>query len=155
MKCPACQGPTSAVQTIPAEKRQDGRVYRVRKCRSSDCGVTHSTLEILHSEAKGGIAPYTPPSPPPKAAIPTANPSPVLYDLEGELEKSLPLAVEVLADAVRPGTSPDKVKVDVAKWLLDDRRKWRIAMAEQSNLSGETPEDPAVAQLANILRLVE
>jgi len=66
----------------------------------------------------------------------------------------LPAAVECIIDAVRPGTSPDKVKIDAAKWLVDDRRKWRIQMAEQANRSGEVPSDPAMAQLANILRLV-
>lgn len=151
MLCPACSGPTTTVQTIPAEKRHDGRVYRYRRCRDPQCNVTHSTLEILHSEAKGSIAPPSQHSP--KAAIPAANPS-ALYDLEGELEKGLPLAVEVILDAVRPGTSPDRVKLDAARWLLDDRRKWRIAMAEQANRAGEVPEDPAMAQLAGILRLV-
>ena len=156
MMCPACSGPTTAIQTIPADKRKDGRVYRLRRCRDSKCGATCTTLEGLHSEVKAQDqeeeAKRPPPAPPP--AIPTATPNAPLYDLEGELEKGLPHAVECIIDAVKPGTTPDKVKIDAAKWLLDDRRKWRVAMAEQANRMNEVPNDPAMAQLANILRLV-
>ena len=89
-----------------------------------------------------------------RRAIPIAAPAPTMYDLEGELEKGLPLAVECILDAVKPKTSPDKVKLDAAKWLIDDRRRWRIQTAEQANRAGEVPADPAMAQLAGILRLV-
>jgi hypothetical protein len=111
-------------------------------------------LELLHADVKmaGGERELPGPRKVP-VAIPAMDPG-APFDLEGELEKGLPLAVEVMVDAVRAGTTPDKSKIDAAKWLIDDRRKWRIAMAEQSNRSGETSEDPAVAQLANILRLV-
>jgi hypothetical protein len=154
MKCPACGSPTTAVQTIPAERRHDSRTYRARKCRNELCGKTCSTLELLHADVKmaGGERELPGPRKVP-VAIPAMDPG-APFDLEGELEKGLPLAVDVMVDAVRPGTTPDKAKIDAAKWLIDDRRKWRIAMAEQSNHSGQESADPAVAQLANILRLV-
>jgi hypothetical protein len=78
-----------------------------------------------------------------------------MYDLEGNLERGLAPAVEYVIDAVQPGTHPDKVKLDAAKWLIEDRRRWRIATAEQAARGGtEVPADPALAQLTNILRLV-
>jgi len=159
MKCPACQGPTSAVQTIPAERRNDGRVYRVRKCRDPECGATCSTLEDFHravvaEEQAMKEAEQAGRRPRPQPAIPIATPPPVMYDLEGELEKGLPQAVDYIIHAVKPGTTPDKVKLDAAKWLIDDRRRWRIQTAEQANRAGETPNDPALAQLASVLRLV-
>jgi hypothetical protein len=154
MKCPACSGPTTAVQTIPAEKRSDGRVYRYRRCRDALCGSVCTTLEVLHHEVKEEKFLASPTPTTTQAAIPTVVKNPILYDLEGELEKGLPHAVEYIIDAVKPGTTPDKVKLDAAKWLLDDRRRWRIAMAEQSNRAGEDLADPAMAQLAGILRLV-
>lgn len=157
MRCPTCQGRTTTVQTIPAERRADGRVYRSRRCR--DCESRCTTLEVLFTEVKedesaveqaeqaarrGHSSP----------AIPIASPPASLYDLEGELEAGLPRAVECIIDAVSPGTTPDKVKVDAAKWLISDRRQWRIQSAEQANRAGEVPNDPAMAQLASILRLV-
>lgn len=138
---------------MPAERRADGRVYRVRKCKQ--CGAHCTTLEALYHEVIAEERAAPAPQPPrPQPAIPIAAPPPVLYDLEGNLEKGLPHAVECIIDAVRPGTQPDKVKLDAAKWLVDDRRKWRVQMAEQANRAGETPDDPALAQLANVLRLV-
>lgn len=159
MRCPACQGPTTAQQTIPAERRADGRVYRLRKCRSSQCGATCTTLEAFHHEVVAedqskAEADQAARRPRPQPAIPIAAPPPVLYDLEGNLEKGLPHAVGYVIDAVKPGTTPDKVKLDAAKWLIDDRRRWRVQMAEQANHAGETPNDPALAQLVNVLRLV-
>lgn len=166
MMCPACGGATKVEQTIPANKRTDGRHYRIRRCADPECNATHSTLECMYSGDQDAVDP-TPPSgaaataPDPvrprarkAVAIPTAaGPAPV-YDLEGGLELGLPSAVECIIDAVRPGTSPDRTKIDVCKWLIEDRRRWRIQMAEQANRAGETPADPAMAQLANILRLV-
>jgi hypothetical protein len=153
MKCPACGSPTTAVQTIPSDKRKDGRTYRARRCRNELCGKTCSTLEGLHSEVKASGDHDLPGPRRVPVAIPAMDPG-APFDLEGELEKGLPLAVDVMVDAVRPGTTPDRAKIDAAKWLIDDRRKWRIAMADQCNASGQEPTDPAVAQLANILRLV-
>ncbi len=157
MQCPACGSHDSeVVQSICAKRRSDGRTYRNRRCHT--CGSSYTTYEVhrfaLDADKAAREADSRTAAPPPKVAIPTANPTPQLYDLEDELEKGLPAAVECIIDAVRPGTSPDKVKIDAAKWLVDDRRKWRIQMAEQANRSGEVPSDPAMAQLANILRLV-
>lgn len=156
MKCPACQGPTTAVQTIPAERRTDERVYRLRKCRDPKCGATCTTLEAFHSEVMAEeAAGHRPPlRAAPQPAIPLATPTTTLYDLEGNLERGLPHAVEYVIDAVLPGTSPDRVKLDAARWLIDDRRRWRVQTAEQANRAGEVPNDPALAQLANVLRLV-
>jgi hypothetical protein len=77
-----------------------------------------------------------------------------LYDLETALESAVQDAVACLVDALKPGTVPDRTKVDLARWMVEDRRKWRIGIAEHAAATGQEPADPAVAQLANILRLV-
>ena len=152
MRCPACTGPTVPQQTVPAERRSDGRVYRVRRCRDPQCGVRCTTLETYHSEvmaedqAQGR-------RPRPQPAIPIASPAP-MFDLAGERVRGLPPAVSYILDAVRPGTTPDKIKLDAAKWLVDDRRRWRIQAAADANRAGTTPADPAMAQLAQILQLL-
>lgn len=153
MQCPNCASlRTKPVRTIPAKQRRDGRVYRSRQCH--ECQANFSTLEIWHTEAKDQDREKKEAAKCPVVAIPMAAPASTLYDLEGELERGLPHAVECIVLAVSPGTTPDKIKVDAAKWLIDDRRKWRIQTATQANSAGQTPEDPAMAQLASILRLV-
>lgn len=160
MKCPACGGKTRTQQTIPAENRNDGRVYRTRKCLEEGCGTLSSTLEIYHSERnlvlmEGAAQPAAPTAPVPVVAIPMAAPGTCLFDLEGGLEKGLKQAVACIVDAVdTTKPAPDKVRVDAAKWLIEDRRKWRIATAQQLNQAGTTPADPAMAELTGILRLL-
>jgi hypothetical protein len=85
--------------------------------------------------------------------VPQAMSTP-LFDLESALETAVQDAVRCLVEAVKPGTPTDKVKVELAKWMVEDRRQWRIGIAEHAAATGQTPADPAVAQLATILKLV-
>lgn len=154
MQCPNCSSlRTKPTRTIPSRQRRDGRVYRYRECH--ECKTPFSTLEVWHTEAKEQDREKKEAAKCPVVAIPMAAPASNLYDLEGELEQGLPHAVECIITAISPKTkNPDRVKVDAAKWLIEDRRKWRIQSAAQANSAGQTPEDPAMAQLASILRLV-
>jgi hypothetical protein len=87
------------------------------------------------------------------ATVPQAMSTP-LFDLESALETAVQDAVTCIVEALKPSTSVDKVKVELARWMVEDRRKWRIGIAEHAAATGQEPADPAVAQLANILRLV-
>jgi hypothetical protein len=86
--------------------------------------------------------------------LPQAMSTP-LFDLESALETAVQDAVECLVESVKPGTPTDKVKIELARWMVEDRRRWRIGIAEHAAATGQEPADPAVAQLANVLRLVE
>lgn len=77
-----------------------------------------------------------------------------LFDLESALETAVQDAVACLVEAVKPGTPTDRVKVELAKWMVEDRRQWRIGIAEHAAATGQVPTDAAVAQLAEILKLV-
>jgi hypothetical protein len=77
-----------------------------------------------------------------------------LFDLESALETAVQDAVACLVEAVKPGTPTDRVKVELAKWMVEDRRQWRVGIAEQAAATGQVPTDAAVAQLAEILKLV-
>ena len=77
-----------------------------------------------------------------------------LFDLESALETAVQDAVASLVESVKPGTPTDRVKVELAKWMVEDRRQWRIGIAEHAAKTGQEPTDPAVAQLATILKLV-
>jgi hypothetical protein len=87
------------------------------------------------------------------SAVPQAVASP-LFDLESALETAVQDAVKCLVEAVKPGTVPDRTKVELAKWMVEDRRQWRIGIAEHAAATGQEPADPAIAQLATILKLV-
>jgi hypothetical protein len=49
---------------------------------------------------------------------------------------------------------PNKVRVDVAKYVIEDRRAHRRALAQANATTGGTTDDPAMKQLVNILKLV-
>lgn len=141
-KCPKCSH--TDVKVLETRDAPDHRVQRRRQCSAPECGHRWTTLEVFRDLVEVS-KPQT---------LPQALATP-LFDLESALEQCVQDAVTCIRDSIAPGASVDKGKVDLAKWLVEDRRKWRIGIAEQAALSGETPEDPAVAQLASILRLVE
>ena len=70
------------------------------------------------------------------------------------MEELLPEALSTISNALKLPESPDKVRVDLAKWVVDDRRKWRVQLAEQNARAGISSEDSSIAQLTNILRLI-
>ena len=162
MRCPTCGGKTKPTTTAAAQTRADGRVYRVRTCQEPGCGAHCSTLEsyVRQEQADKAAQWQVPPGAAPATqwgvpvAIPTAGGG-TLYDLEGGLEKGLQMAVDCIIDAVDVSKpAPDKGRIDAAKWLIDDRRKWRVQMAAQAVRDDTTPTDPAMAQLTQILKLL-
>ena len=153
MNCPKCdtkRAPT--VVTQPADKRDDGRVCRRRECKK--CGHVFMSLELLltdvrsmeqqalNSASSGSVV--TP--------LPTQATQP-LVDIENELEGLLAPSLNAIKDALK-ADSADRTKVDLARWLVADRREYRKALAEAANTTGTEHADPAVQQLANILALV-
>ncbi len=76
-----------------------------------------------------------------------------MIDLEHEMESILPDAITALRECVR-ATDPSRARVEAAWRVISDRREYRMRLAEQANRMNEVPSDPAMAQLANILRLV-
>jgi hypothetical protein len=122
-------------------REQEDRTLRRRRCIA--CAHRWVTLEVAR-EAVETSKPQT---------VPQAMSTP-LFDLESALEQCVQDAVRCLAESVKPGTTPDRVKVELAKWMVEDRRQWRIGIAEHAAKTGQEPTDPAVAQLATILRLV-
>jgi hypothetical protein len=140
-KCPNCGG--DDVRVLETRDAAEDRIKRRRQCGSQNCGHRWVTLEILQDHVETS-KPCT---------LPQAISTP-LFDLESALETAVQDAVACLVEAVKPGTPTDKVKVELARWMVEDRRKWRIGIAEHAAATGQEPADPAVAQLANILRLV-
>ena len=138
LQCPSCKSPKTKV--LETRERED-RIQRRRRCVA--CAHRWSTLEVLKEIVEPNKA----------ATVPQAMSTP-LFDLESALETAVQDAVSCLVEACKPGTPTDKVKVELAKWMVEDRRQWRIGIAEHAAATGQTPADPAVAQLANVLRLV-
>ena len=166
MRCPVCGSKSSPYTTIGDHSRNDNRTYRARRCVSKTCGKTFSTLEILRTDLATEEEENAKISPKKSFAIPINAPSSpkeeqgdpkkkTLIDLESKMEELLPEALSTISNALKLPESPDKVRVDLAKWVVDDRRKWRVQLAEQNARAGiSSHEDSSIAQLTNILRLI-
>jgi len=138
LQCPSCR---SSKTRVSETREQDDRTLRRRRCIA--CQHRWVTLEVARDIVEPNKA----------ATVPQAMSTP-LFDLESALETAVQDAVSCLVEAVKPGTHADRVKVELAKWLVEDRRQWRIGIAEHAAATGQVPADSAVAQLANILKLV-
>ena len=165
MRCPVCGSKSSPYTTIGDHSRNDNRTYRARRCVSKTCGKTFSTLEILRTDLATEEEENAKIPPKKSFAIPINAPSSpkeeqgdpkkkTLIDLESKMEELLPEALSTISNALKLPESPDKVRVDLAKWVVDDRRKWRVQLAEQNARAGISSEDSSIAQLTNILRLI-
>lgn len=152
MDCPNCGAtriPTK--QTIPADVREDGRVYRKRTCKG--CGSHLNTLEISFAELRAleqaahnmtlseGVG----------APLPVHMGAPLL-DIEAELEDLLRPSLDALNEVLTSKKDVSRSKVDTARWLVADRREYRKSLA-QAHGAGES-EDPAIRELAKVLSLV-
>jgi hypothetical protein len=138
LQCPSCKSPKTRVTDT---REQEDRTLRRRRCVA--CAHRWVTLEVARDSVETS-KPQT---------VPQAMSTP-LFDLESALETAVQDAVACLVESVKPGTPTDRVKVELAKWMVEDRRQWRIGIAEHAAKTGQEPTDPAVAQLANVLRLV-
>ena len=155
MQCPKCGTYSHRTHaTYAADKFTDGAVHRIRKCTEPDCGHTWRTTEI-HSTAftslTAGIEPKSPPPPPAPSTNPLAQALNVpLTDIEHQMEDLLAPAMQALRDSLKD-KDPSRARVEVAKYVVEDRRAHRRALAEAANKTGVKPVDPAVAQLAQLL----
>jgi len=150
MRCPACKTDRAhTIVTQPSDHREDGRVYRRKRCKNPTCKNEFTTFEMLVSEVKalestgapqGG---WTKPLP--------SSPTGALVDIEAELEELLEPSIRCIEETLTSGEASDRGKLDTARWLIDDRREYRKSLAE-SNPEGTS--DPAVAELAKILSIV-
>ena len=73
-----------------------------------------------------------------------------LTDIEHQMEDLLAPAMQALRDSLKD-KDPSRARVEVAKYVVEDRRAHRRALAEAANKTGVKPVDPAVAQLAQLL----
>jgi len=152
MDCPNCgmnRIPTK--QTVPADKREDGRVLRKRTCKS--CKTNLMTLEIPATELRAleqrahnmvlseGVG----------APLPTSPTSPLL-DLETALEDLLKPSLATLEEVLTSKKDVSRYKIDTARWIISDRREFRRVLASTSG--ADQSEDPAIAELASILSFI-
>ena len=154
MNCPKCDTKRGKIiVTQPADRRDDGRCARHRKCLV--CNHSFHTLEIVVSEVRqmeqqalshASTASYSGPLP--------SHPTGPLVDIEHELEELLQPSLTTLLNTLQDPAEPNKVKVDTARWLVADRREYRKALAEAANASDTPAEDPSIRELARVLSLV-
>ena len=136
--------------TVPADKREDLRVYRVRRCKT--CDQKFSSIEILLPDLRaleqqaGSAANGVSLGPLP------SSPTAPLIDIEQELEGLLTPSLEALEEVLTSDSDLPKAKVDTARWIVADRREYRRNLAETPG--AEDSQDPAIAELAQILSLV-
>jgi len=155
MICPTCQHPRMRTYvTAPADKRDNHRVFRQRKCNS--CGATTTTEEMfvhevrqLERQAAGAGGAGAPSRP-----LATKDDARALADIEAELEGLLDASLAALKEALTSEDRADRAKVALAQWLVDDRREYRRVLAERAKETGIESSDPAIKQLADILSLV-
>ena len=136
--CPTCK---STKTRVLETREQEDRTLRRRRCIA--CAHRWVTLEVSRCQIEPNRA----------STVPQAMSSP-LFDLESALEQCVQDAVTCIVESLKPGTPTDRTKVELAKWMVEDRRQWRIGIAEHAAKTGQEPADAAVAQLASILRLV-
>lgn len=153
MRCPKCSTFDHKVTAArAADATPDGTVHRIRKCA---CGHAWRTQEFTAAAASAmmtGAA--TPVAPPPLPQAPLATPlSATMIDIEAEMEGLLPDAIVALRESVQ-SKDPSRVRAEAAWRVVADRREYRMGLAKQAAATGDTPEDPGLAQLASILRLV-
>ncbi len=135
MQCPTCQ--SKAYRVLETRETTKGRFRRRRHCDS--CGFRESTIEIAIQDVPAEVGP-------PKSA------KKEVYDLEKALEDALPDAIAVVKDGLVSRVPLDRVRVDLARWVIDDRRKWRERMVDQAEESAVSKD---ILELQTLLEGVE
>jgi len=144
VQCPKCgEYQHKILSTKAVDAEADGSVHRIRRCTA--CAHTWRTRE-MSSAAISAITAQTSTHP-----LATALGVPLL-DIEHEMESLLAPAITALREAL--AGDPNKVRADVAKYVVEDRRAHRRALAAATATTGVVPDDPAVRQLANLLHLL-
>jgi hypothetical protein len=150
MQCPACGTHRAhTIVTMPSDRREDGRVYRRKRCVNPKCRKEFTSFEMLVSEVQA-LERQSAPAGGWSKPLPTTQPGP-LIDIEGSLEGLLKPSLEYIQTVLGSVDPSDRGKIDLARWLIDDRREYRKSLAEAH---GEGAEDPAVQELAKVLALV-
>ena len=149
MQCPQCSSSKSGV--LATRQQDDGRILRRRHCKA--CKARWATFEVDSRDVKDAEEGKPDFSKQMAAACPLARQQ-ELFDLESAMEETLQDAMDCVRKTLAGAMPPDKVVTDLARWVIEDRRAWRKAMAEQSAITGQVHADPAVAQLASVLRIV-
>jgi hypothetical protein len=143
MNCPYCLHDKSAtILTIPANRRQDGKIYRRRKCKG--CDKEFSTLEMYLQDAKDLQAGEGLPADDSLSSGRSGGP---LVDIEDELEKMLQPSIASIHAVLTPGGQVSRQRVETAKWVIQDRRDQRKMLSDEQEGTEEQ-------QLGNLLRLV-
>jgi hypothetical protein len=140
---PQCCGKPMKTKVSRPTPDGTGR-YRWHKCEV--CNASSSSLEPT-----GSVALTSKPAAPKTSTLPMAAPVAQVLDLELAMEDLLPEALKVIRGALTASAEPNRTKVALAQWVIEDRRKWRVGMAEQAASSGQAATDPAIAQLAALL----
>lgn len=160
MQCPKC-GSTdhTAIKTDAADKHTDGAVHRRRKCHT--CASGWMTMELPTNDVRSmqqGLPPAPPPPPP--VLPPVASPLPVrarlltpMIDIETEMESLLRPALDTIRDALATA-DPSRAKIEVAKWVVNDRREHRKALAEYAQKTGQAHTDPVINEFAQLLAML-
>ena len=150
MQCPACGTHRAhTIVTMPSDRREDGRVYRRKRCKNPKCKKEFTSFEMLVSEVQA-LERTSAPAGGWTKPLPTTSSSP-LVDIESELEDLLQPSLEYIQTVLTSIDPSDRGKLDTARWLIDDRREYRKSLAEAQ---GESHNDPAVKELARVLSLV-
>lgn len=146
MQCPKCgEYQHKILSTKAVDAETDGSVHRIRRCTA--CAHTWRTRE-MSSAAISAITAQTSTHP-----LATALGVPLL-DIEHEMETLLAPAITALREALHD-KDPNKVRVDVAKYVVEDRRAHRRALAAATaTTGGPVPDDPAMRQLVGLLQLL-
>jgi hypothetical protein len=126
--------------------------YRRRICQNPDCNESVTTLEVPLEQVRAWQALEANPAGA-GTTLPTPPTAP-LIDLEDEMEDLLAPAVEALRVSLHE-KDPSKARVDVAKFVISDRREYRRGLAQVHGVMRDHIDSPDIAQLANVLRLVE
>jgi transcriptional regulator NrdR family protein len=134
MNCPNCNSATKVLET---RTNPAGQLIRRRRCLGVGCAARVSTIELLRDDVR-----LQPSHDAPKVIQ--------RFNLESELDQGLRHAVEYILDSMKTKAKADKIKMDAAKWLIEDHRRRRAEAAAE----GKAPPDPGRAQLEAILALI-
>lgn len=168
MQCPKCGSYDHVIQSAyAADTHTDGSVHRIRRCRQ--CASNWRTREVhtsvLTAQQNGDPPPVAPPVRAPLSAPPAPLPTvpvratgpsiPAMIDIEAEMEGLLVDAIGTLRTAMAD-KDPSRTRVELARYIVEDRRAHRRALADAVHKSGATHQvdDPATAQLTALLAAI-
>jgi hypothetical protein len=135
------------------DTRDHGRITRRRHCLTMGCDGKVSTVEITLQELREWEGKRKP------AVLPLCVPVVGSANIEQEMEDLLPKAIEALKTVLDTTGSVDKARADTAWRIVEDRRTYRRALAEQEAQKQEAeragaPESPLDQAMSAMLQTV-